>query len=426
MAVLRAVSRLSLFIHLLAALMICQLAAAQTEAILHSFQGTPDGSVPSGGPIVDASGNIFDTTEQGGVYGAGTVYELTPPTQEGGDWTETILYSFTGLADGSFPIGSLAIDTSGNIYGTATAGGIIDRKCNEIGCGTVFELSPPTQQGGIWNFQVLYTFTGGHDGWEPTGLLLSGGTLYGTDISFNRHINQGTVFALRRKSDGWRIQVLHEFTGGHDGCEPSIEKLVTDAAGNLYGTTTSCGGYEKGTVFELARPVQPGGDWAISILHHFTGIDGSYPNGVVFNQAGNLYGTTFYGGTWNEGVLYRLSPPAQVGDEWKETVLHTFPSYDGDGSDPQSDLIIDRSGNIYGTTRYGGNAGNDSWGTLFELAPAVQGGPATERVLHTFTGLSGDGAQPWFGLAFLGNQIVGVTYQGGDIQLGTVFAVSLN
>ncbi len=405
-------------------LLLTSVSVAQTESILHSFQGTPDGSVPFGGPTVDASGNIFGTTHYGGVYGAGAVYELTPPTQQGDDWTESILYSFTGLADGSSPSGKLAMDSSGNIYGTTSAGGIIDRKCNEIGCGTVFELSPPAQQGGTWNFQVLYTFTGLHDGWEPHGLLLSGGTLYGTDNYYNRNIHQGTVFALRRKSDGWKLQVLHEFSGGHDGCSPG--SLTIDAAGDVYGTTSECGGDRKGTVFELIRPVQPADEWTISILHHFHDTDGSYPVGVVFDKSGNLYGTTLFGGTWNKGVMYRLSPPAQVGDEWKETVLHTFPSYDGDGSEPESDLIFDRSGNIYGTTRYGGNAGNDSWGTLFELTPAVQGGPATERVLHTFTGLSGDGAQPGSGLAFLGNQIVGVTYQGGDVQLGTVFAVNLN
>ena len=300
-------------------LLICCLLAcsapsfAQNEKVLYSF-GTRagDGTIPFAGVTIDAQGRLFGVASQGGSNGVGAIYELTAEPQR-----ETVLHSFGGDGDGAYPTGNLIFDASGNLYGTTENGG--NPNCTG-GCGTVFEFSPPSEPGGQWAETVIYAFSGGMDGNRPYA---------------------GVVF---------------------------------DGFGNLYGTTAFGGGTETcggltgegcGTVFALSPPVLPGGVWTEAILYSFTGGgDGGEPNApVVFDKDGNLYGTTVEGGFDKSncgptgcGAVFELSP--SDGLTWKESVLHRFTSLNKDGDAPLGGLVFDGSGDLIGTTIYGGIRGN--------------------------------------------------------------------
>lgn len=233
--------------------------------------------------------------------------------------SDTVLHSFSKGSDGNFPDrGSLVFDSSGNLYGTTNLGG-----ANSL--GTVFELSP--KAGGGWKETVIYNFDNGDAGNSPQGgvILESNGALFGTTYSGGSH-NGGTVFKLIPHSDGtWTEKVLHSFGQGSDGYAP-IAGVTVDSAGNLYGTTVYGGAFSEGTVYKLT----PDGDgnWSEKILHNFdnNGTDGADPYGVVIlDSAGDLYGTTYYGGTNTCGgpgcgIVFELSPGAA--ETWNETVLH--------------------------------------------------------------------------------------------------------
>jgi len=264
--------------------------AAQTEAVLHNFgERSADGSDPEVSLIFDAAGNLYGTTASGGTYGYGTVFELTPTT--GGGWTETVLHNFGNGKDGSTPYAGLILDAAGDLYGTTFKGG-------DYGLGTAFELSP--QGDGRWAEKLLHSFGNGNDGSGPYASLIfdPSGNIYGTTVGGGAHAF-GTVFELMPKSEGkWTEKILHSFNDtGRDGCNP-FASLVLDSAGNLYGTTEYCSPYGAGIVFELLPGTGEG--WLEKVIHTFDytdNYDGLYPDaGLIFDTAGNLYGTTVSGG----------------------------------------------------------------------------------------------------------------------------------
>jgi uncharacterized repeat protein (TIGR03803 family) len=349
------------------------------ESILYSFTGGSDGSLPWAGLTFDSAGNLYGTTLEGGAYQVGTVFELTP-TSSG--WNETVIYSFTGGNDGGNPLGGVILDTPGNLYGTTAAVG--NGYCGGFSliplykCGAVFELSPAL--GGGWSETTLHAFTGGKDGGQPVaGLVMDGsGNLYGTAFDGGDTActdGCGTVFRLSPiVGGGWEWTVLLSFNLGKDGAYPAAP-LVLDAEGSLYGTTSARGLLNSnclngcGTVFKLSP--SSGDKWRASVLHVFTGgIDGGEPfSGLVFDSTGNLYGTTNYGGNHGCylgcGVVFKLVPTS---GSWKESVLHTFAT-STDAAGPYAGVVLDELGNIYGTTWAGGNGLPTARGTVYEVIP---------------------------------------------------------
>ena len=362
----------------------------QASNILYQFSGLTDGSGPTGRLTLDAKGNVYGVTFGGGnlTYcggqGCGVVYELSPTTS--GFWTETVLYAFTGLADGGNPGGGVIFDSKGNLYGVTEGGGISN--CNgSQSCGVVFMLSP-TSTG--WKDTTLYTFTGGADGGEPSGLLTldANDNVYGTAGEGGNtacRYGCGTIFRLTRVADGtWSFSRLYAFDGTK-GQGPD-EALVFDQAGNIYGATNLggksannsqyCPFVTCGTVYELVR--QSNGTWRHVLLHAFTGYpDGSspYSGGVTLDAAGNVYGTAAYGGpqtcdftydTPGCGTAFKLSPVS--GGGW---IFNRIFGFDGDDGDtPNGSLVLDSSGNLWGTSVNG----FDGYGNIFELSPPASKG----------------------------------------------------
>jgi uncharacterized repeat protein (TIGR03803 family) len=285
------------------------------EKVLYSFgRFNSDGVIPFSGVTFDAAGNLYGTTSRGGAgcfgSGCGAVFELTPTA--GGGWKEKILHRFQVKGvDGMSPIGGVILDASGNLYGTTSVGG--DPQCagdggGLPGCGAVFELSPNAD--GSWTETLLYAFTINFwDGTYPySGLVFDkSGNLYGTTFEGGRG-GEGTVFELMPQKDGsWDEKIVHAFgEQPGDGSTP-YAGVTVDAAGNLYGTTTSYGGYGTGMVFELTP--MSGGSWSETLLHRFNGSDGSEPfGGVVLDAGGNLYGTTGSGGPNGGGTVFKIAP----------------------------------------------------------------------------------------------------------------------
>jgi uncharacterized repeat protein (TIGR03803 family) len=374
---------------------------ASNETVLHSFSGGTDGSYPVAALIADSSGNLYGTTRYGGANGEGTVFELA---ESNGAWTETILYSFLGGNDGASPAAAVVMDASGNLYGTTRLGGAEN-------AGTAFELKPVN---GSWQESVIWTFTGGDDGGSPQASLtpLAGGELIGTTPQGGTK-DSGTVFALKQVNGQWKEQVLYNFLGGSsDGAYP-YSTLILDKSGNIYGTCESGGPNQEGSVFELTRS---GSAWSEQTLYFFTGnLDGgTLDGGVIFDKFGNLYGTTVSGGTYNSGTVFELS--LSLGS-WKETVLYNF-SGGTDGGFPSAAPIIDKNGNLFGTTF---NGGTNGYGTVFQLTPSA--GPWTETVLYSFTG-GDEGAFPLSSTLVYKGQIVGTATEGGTTFTGVAFSVT--
>jgi uncharacterized repeat protein (TIGR03803 family) len=335
-------------------------AHAQTETII----GSP--GITYAGVIFDATGNLYGTTENGGnsancKQGCGTVFELSPDS--GGTWTLTTLYNFQDLDDGAQPYTGLTFDSSGNLYGTAQVGGT-------GGGGTVFKLSP--SGGGSWTLTTLYSFVETADALYPNSSLIfdSVGNLYGTTIGGGKNYG-GAVFKLSPTTSGyWKENVLHSFGATGDGVGPH-GPLVMDAQNNLYGTTDSGGSGDIGTVFQLSR--NPGSGWTEAILHSFTGAtNGGQPfAGVILDSAHNLYGTTYNGGKDGYGSVFRLTRIQFNGQIiWKAILLYSFT--DGtDGANPAAPLTRDAAGNLYSTTQFGYPTGCNSFyscGQVFELS----------------------------------------------------------
>ena len=349
-----------------------------SEKVIYNFgASSSDGALPIANLILDSKGNLYGTTLAGGAYGLGTAFELSPGT--GGTWTEKILYSFgASLSDGKSPEGGLVFDGKGNLYGTTNIGGLSDTTFGG-GYGTVFELSPGT--GGTWTEQVIYNFSylSQTDGYFPAAGLVfdANGNLYGTTADGGTAQDMqggGTIFELSPAgASGWNEKVLYNFGGGGPQGYEIDGGVVLDAAGNLYGTAHYGGnGFgQDGTLFELSPGT--GGTWTFQVLHSFGAYetDGISPlAGLIFDATGDLYGTTYSGGANGYGTVFELSP--QNGGGWIEGVVHSFNLSSTDGANPSAGLILDGSGNLYGTTAYGGTHGGGNTGTIggtvFEIA----------------------------------------------------------
>jgi hypothetical protein len=339
-----------------------------TETILYAFQGgTTDGSSPEAPLIFDAAGNLYGTTVSG--PSGGTIFELSPPTQSGGAWTETVLYIFPrNISPGS----GLARDSEGNLFGETLS-------------LYVYELSPPTTQGGSWTYTALQYFDKVNVGTYPTGGLVldEHGNLYGASTLGGTGSGStcpggagdcGLVFELLRPASctTWKEKVLYNFTGeNEDGGQPKGGVILHN--GDIYGTTayggTANGGgnYGDGTVFKLS-PGSNGGPWTESTLYAFNHTTGAYRPvaGVVFDKKGNLYSDTYFGKNIVEGEVFELSPPAKQGDAWAYTDL--FDSNCGsDGCYMLYSLIVGKGNVLYGVSTYGGTDPND--GLVFGITP---------------------------------------------------------
>ncbi len=326
-----------------------------TVTLLHAFVGKRygDGAEPRGGVFADQAGSLFGTTVSGGLrchrqihigYGCGTVFELAP------DGSETVLYAFKAERDGIFPFEGVTSGKNGNLYGTTNIGGIVG--CSSLGCGTVFKVSPDGREKVLHAFTG-----GSDGGFPVAGLISdSAENLYGTASAGGNSgcggSGCGTVFKLT--SNGTQT-VLYTFTGGSDGASPA-GGLVIDAAGNLYGTTAGgggigCGGYGCGTVFKLAP------DGTQTVLHAFGGgSDGNEPLAqVIADSAGNFYGTTYVGGGTECGGT-GCGTVFKIASNGVETVLHAFAGR-SDGQYLSGGVVADKNGNLFGTASGGGEYG---------------------------------------------------------------------
>jgi hypothetical protein len=348
--------------------------------IVHNFHGpNHDGENPVGPLLFDSVGNLYGTTTSNGDSNTcssqqhtdcGTVFKLSR-TSNGG-WAETILYRFTHGTDGAYPIGNLLLDSAGNLYGTTLGGGSFNgNNCSLFGCGVVYELSPGASG---WTETVLHRFTGDSDGWEPMALTpdtrgnFLGVAGFGGTVNGSCGGGCGTLFKLAPGAGGWTLSVIHSFSGGSDGAYPK-SPLVFDTQGNLFGTAAGGGSVHSaqcivnggcGTVFELSPN---GSGWNFSDVYSFSGPDGEYPRGILFDATGNLFGASASGGktSCGCGVLFKLVPGS---DNWTETVLYTFNgTTDGESPNP---VILDGAGHLFGTAPGGGSR---KLGTIFEFTP---------------------------------------------------------
>jgi uncharacterized repeat protein (TIGR03803 family) len=308
----------------------------------------------------------------------------------------SVLYSFTGGADGANPggagIGDLFLDEQGNLYGGASFGADTSAACGSYGCGVVFKLDRKGRE------SVLHTFSGPPDGAYPySGVIRDEeGNLFGTAAGGGTGaLAAGTVYKLDRAGNE---TVLHSFTGGTDGNGPD-GGLIRDKQGNLYGTTilggdlSSCGGDGCGVVFKMDRSGKE------TVLHNFAGLDGAFPGAsLVQDEEGTLYGTTNDGGAFGQGVLFKLDPKG------KETVLYSFTG-GSDGGQPEG-LMRDEDGSLYGVAQDAGAFGN---GVLYKLDEY-----GTFTVLHAFTG-GADGGVPYGTPLRIGSDVYGTTFFGGNL-----------
>jgi uncharacterized repeat protein (TIGR03803 family) len=382
-------------------------AHAASSNIVYSFAGDEDGEYADSELALDASGNIYGTTVQGGDFSAGTVFQITP------SGAHTVLYSFTGGGDGGEPYKGVVIDSQGNLYGTTVVGGLSLGPCIDSGCGVVYKVS---QSGGKWTQSVIYSFTGGDDGFGPGGALVfdSHGNLDGMTPTGGAN-GLGTVFQLQPTASGpWQLRLLHTFAGGNDGATGSAGRLLIGPKGDLFGVATAGGVNGAGTVFGLTPVTQ--GEWTSTTLYSFQGLSAAgFPyGGLVFDGQGSFFGTTYYDGANDLGTIYRLE--FQHG-AWHESTVHNFAG-GADGSGPIATLAADASGNLYGTTSEGGTA--CSCGTIFKLTRMPHRQWAYS-VVYRFRGAP-DGAFPYNGLILNSSgTFFGATTQGGASDEGAIY-----
>jgi uncharacterized repeat protein (TIGR03803 family) len=378
-------------------------ARAQTYGVVYAFTGAPDGAGPVAGVVADTKGNLYGTTLGGGKYGLGTAFKIDKTgketvlynlgsagsivleklgnlygtTVDGGNRAqgsvfkidntgkETDLYDFTGAGgDGSYPKAGLVRDTKGNLYGTTQLGGNLTCMSG-MGCGTVFKVDATGKE------TVLYKFTGtGSDGANPVAALVRDktGNLYGTTpagggVSCEFQPGCGTVFKVDKTGNESVLYSFHGYLNGGDGAIP-MSNLLRDTAGNLYGTTFYGGGYGAGSVFKLdTTDVE-------TKLYSFCSPQGCSNGagpaaGLLTDAAGNLYGTAESGGASYHGTIFKVDTTG------RETVLYNFTG-GVDGGYPEGNLTMDKQGNLYGTTFAGGDLacnGGTGCGVVFKMTP---------------------------------------------------------
>src|ERR1700722_18186287 len=304
-----------------------------------------------------------------------------------------VLYDFGQEKSDGWNPSPPAVAKNGDLYGVTGGGG-------DYNSGTAFKLTAPKSRGGKWKWSSLYEFPGGDGGAAPGLPMLGGdGNLYGAEYSYS-------VFELSAPKSGdgvWKYELLYTLNETTDGA--GVVGLVMDEKGNIYGATqgggdmSGCNHYGCGTVFELKRPTKNGGKWSFSVLYTFTGDpDGAEPfAGVTLDQNGNVYGTTFTGGAMGNGSIYPPTPPAKKGHPWTETILYSFDSMGNNGIGPESPLLFDSAGNLYGTTEFGGDlncSGGFGGGGVYESSPPAKRGESWNfTTLYAFQG-GNDGAVP--------------------------------
>jgi uncharacterized repeat protein (TIGR03803 family) len=383
---------------------------AQIEQVQYSFTGS-GGFDPRTNLVFGSSGKLYGMATNGGISGnracgkggCGVVFELVP--RVGANWTYRPIHSFQGGSDGFAPYGNIVFDAAGNLYGTTSGGGANNS-------GTVFKMIPAS--GSSWTESVIYSFGASRtDGILPYAGLIedAAGNLYGTTSSGGA-TNNGTVFELTPNADGsWSETILYSFLGGNiDGADPLAE-VTFDSSGYLYGTTYSGGRNLHGTVFQLIPA--SGGQWTEKTIYDLSANDLSGPRGPVWlDSSGNVYGTTC-GQFNNQGAIFFLRNSAGA---WAEKTLHIF-GQSGDGACPLSGLTPDATGNLYGTATAGGANGA---GIIYEMVRGASGS-WTEKVLYSF-GSPNDGSSPWAGVTMsAGSLFYGTTTAGGATGFGTFY-----
>ncbi|MGA7460172.1 MAG: choice-of-anchor tandem repeat GloVer-containing protein [Candidatus Korobacteraceae bacterium] len=376
-------------------------AQAQTLTVLHTFTGGADGYEPYAGVTLDQQGRIYGTTIQGGLHDDGVVFRLA---REGQGWALSPIYSFGSQKDdGVNPVSRVVFGPGGLLYGTTSSGG------SGRG-GTVFSLKPPATACKAalcpWVETILYNFTGGADGGDPLYGDLSfdqAGNIYGTTAGGGSS-GEGVVFKLARSGSGWTESVLWNFTGGSDGGLP-VSGVIFDSAGNLYGTT---GNFPPGTVYELS-PTQSG--WSETTLYSFTSHTGAGSGGLIMDAHGNLFGIT--GGLdGGNGAAYELMP--QNGS-WSFTLLQNFGNeYLGTLAAP----TFDSHGSLYGPVP---TIGGEFTGEIFQLTPS--GDQWIYRSFYTFNGSTS--GVPLGAVTFdASGNMYGTGIAGGSDDDGTVWEIT--
>jgi uncharacterized repeat protein (TIGR03803 family) len=399
---------------------------------IYTFPSSAAGNMSIDEGVIVNGGVLYGVTRQGGrtgsscADGCGLVFSLAP-TSNPTVWQKTTLFRFGGGGTGFEPRGQLLLGPDGTFYGVTYQGGKTTANC-PTGCGTIFSLTPPSGPSAAWTQTVLYRFQDQTDGMSPLGGLvmdetgaLYGVTQYGGPPNTNGNNNMGLVFKLSppvAPKKAWTKSnlVVFDYINGRFPNSP----LTLGARGRLYGTTQN--GYTLyGNVFELVPPAAPGGAWTYNMLHNFTNSDGNSGDRIklTFGPDGSLYGTTTYGGPTTNcdslgcGVVFRLKPLARNG--WGYAVLHYFNKTDGGGRYPESGVVVDPSGALYGATNAGG--ANDR-GTLYKLTPPVDNKHWQFSVVHDFTNASNERSG---GPLFIDGQVIyGET--GGSGTFGTVFS----
>jgi uncharacterized repeat protein (TIGR03803 family) len=382
--------------------------AHPTFTVIRTFVGGSMSMNPEAGLIADNTGNLYGTATAGGnagcvVYGStgcGTVFELSPPAQQGGSWTEIVLHRFQGGDGPWFPVAGLTMDKAGDLFGTTTDGGPYD--CPTTYCGTVFELAHPAKSGGQWHARILYRFTSGAGGENPFAGVILGpdGDLYGTTFNGGPR-SDGVVYRLSppARGDGWWTETV--LTGFEVGGIQPIGGVVFDRAGDLFGTTYQGGSNQLGLIFEL-KPTRSG-FWKESVLYDF-GSNACYPKtNLVIDGHGDLFGTA-QGCPELPGAVFELSPPRHGGQEWSESVLAQIRG--NTNFDPTTGVALDGAGDVFGSAA---SMGSHDRGSVFELAA-----PNWDlAVLHDFDGRDGDFATagPAFGPS---GALFGTTLDGGS------------
>lgn len=384
---------------------------AQTFTVLHTFTGGSDGAQPPSGLTMDSAGNLYGVAISGGM-GYGVVYKMT---HSAGGWRMATLYRFRGGYDGAYPVATPVFGPDGALYGTTSSGG---GGCGSYGCGTVYRLAPESSACKTalceWTETVLYRATT-DDGEELDGQVLfdRAGNIYSTVAVAGEH-DGGYVFELTPYGGGWTSQVLYSLNPLDGDCGQPIAGLVFDSSGNLYGTANNACPQNVGGVFELTPSTQGWTETIVRSFNDLTDRDGSYAP-LTPDGHGNFYGTTFDLGPQGGGTIFELTPS---GHGWAFSIVWAFHEYDDNGANPYDPVSLDAAGNLYGTTFecFG------YYGTVFKLTPSNNGW--TETVLYRF--LDGDdGGLPESNVVMdaQGN-LYGTTAEGGADNNGVVWEIT--